>query len=91
MSNAIATQRLDDFDDDSGIRTRIDVDRFIVGSTTADPAPVYFELMGKRVYLGVQFPMGIVVDDAWEDDMNAADVPECMVLSTYCWLSARAI
>jgi hypothetical protein len=83
---------LDLLDEISVIRTRVDVDSFITCNAHGDdPLPVYFELMGRRVFLGVLFPSGVIASDDWERDMLAASIPECLVTSTFSWLADRAL
>lgn len=80
-----------DLDDISGIRSRVDVASFIDCGQSDEPTPVYFELMGRRFFLGVRFERDVIVADDWDVDMLAAGVPECMIASTFSWLAQRSI
>lgn len=80
-----------DLDEVTGIRLQLDVERLIHWASGPEPSPVYFLLLGRRFFLGVRFPTGIIASLGWETDLRDAGVPECLIAGASRWLEGRAL
>lgn len=91
--NYALTNQQDSYDEISGVRERTDVATFIHCGRGDEPGPVYVAPpLGERsYYVGVRFPLGIVVDGDWEAKMIADGIGLDVIESTWAWLVQRAL